>query len=183
MKKNIAILSKTLLVAALLSSFQLLAAQEKTVDITLVNSESSTKGIGEKIGTVTFQDSDKGLVIRPDLKGLAPGEHGFHIHANPSCDANEVDGKWVAAMAAGGHFDPAHTAKHSGPTGQGHLGDLPVLVVDHQGMSQVAVVAPKLKLSDVMSHSIMIHDGGDNYSDEPKPMGGGGARVACGVIQ
>jgi Cu-Zn family superoxide dismutase len=28
----------------------------------------------------------------------------------------------------------------------------------------------------------MIHEGGDNYSDQPKPLGGGGARIACGVI-
>ena len=28
----------------------------------------------------------------------------------------------------------------------------------------------------------MIHEGGDNYSDTPKPLGGGGARMACGVI-
>ena len=29
----------------------------------------------------------------------------------------------------------------------------------------------------------MIHAGGDNYSDQPKPNGGGGARIACGVIE
>ena len=28
----------------------------------------------------------------------------------------------------------------------------------------------------------MIHVGGDNYSDMPLPLGGGGARIACGVI-
>ncbi len=28
----------------------------------------------------------------------------------------------------------------------------------------------------------MIHAGGDNYSDTPEKLGGGGARVACGVI-
>jgi hypothetical protein len=28
----------------------------------------------------------------------------------------------------------------------------------------------------------MIHEGGDNYADAPKPLGGGGARIACGVI-
>ena len=28
----------------------------------------------------------------------------------------------------------------------------------------------------------MIHAGGDNYSDQPQPLGGGGARIACGVI-
>jgi superoxide dismutase, Cu-Zn family len=29
----------------------------------------------------------------------------------------------------------------------------------------------------------MIHSGGDNYSDAPAPLGGGGARIACGVIK
>jgi Cu-Zn family superoxide dismutase len=29
----------------------------------------------------------------------------------------------------------------------------------------------------------MIHAGGDNYADQPKPLGGGGERIACGVIQ
>jgi superoxide dismutase, Cu-Zn family len=28
----------------------------------------------------------------------------------------------------------------------------------------------------------MIHAGGDNYADQPQPLGGGGARIACGVI-
>jgi len=27
----------------------------------------------------------------------------------------------------------------------------------------------------------MIHAGGDNYSDQPEPLGGGGGRIACGV--
>jgi Cu-Zn family superoxide dismutase len=29
----------------------------------------------------------------------------------------------------------------------------------------------------------MVHTGGDNYSDTPAPLGGGGARIACGVIK
>jgi Cu-Zn family superoxide dismutase len=29
---------------------------------------------------------------------------------------------------------------------------------------------------------MMIHAGGDNYSDKPKALGGGGKRVACGII-
>jgi Cu-Zn family superoxide dismutase len=28
----------------------------------------------------------------------------------------------------------------------------------------------------------MIHVGGDNHADHPEKLGGGGARVACGVI-
>jgi len=30
--------------------------------------------------------------------------------------------------------------------------------------------------------AFVIHEGGDNFSDQPKPLGGGGARIACGVL-
>jgi Cu-Zn family superoxide dismutase len=36
---------------------------------------------------------------------------------------------------------------------------------------------------DVKGRSIVIHAGGDNYSDQPAPLGGGGARIACGVAK
>ena len=39
-----------------------------------------------------------------------------------------------------------------------------------------------LKLEALTGRTIMIHEGGDNYSDSPQPLGGGGARIACGVI-
>ncbi|HPY41396.1 MAG TPA: superoxide dismutase [Cu-Zn] SodC2, partial [Thiolinea sp.] len=29
----------------------------------------------------------------------------------------------------------------------------------------------------------MIHMGGDNHADHPAPLGGGGARMVCGVIK
>jgi len=89
----------------------------------------------------------------------------------------------TAGMAAGGHLDPAKTGKHLGPYGDGHLGDLPPLVVDADGTAMLPVLAPRLKVKDLKGRSIMIHAGGDNYSDQPKPLGGGGARVACGVIK
>jgi Cu-Zn family superoxide dismutase len=81
-------------------------------------------------------------------------------------------------MAAAGHYDPANTGKHLGPHGEGHKGDLPVLTVDADGRATTDVVAP-----DVKGHSIMIHAGGDSYSDQPAPLGGGGARIACGVAK
>jgi Cu-Zn family superoxide dismutase len=30
-------------------------------------------------------------------------------------------------------------------------------------------------------HALMLHAGGDNYTDQPA-LGGGGARLACGVV-
>jgi Cu-Zn family superoxide dismutase len=81
------------------------------------------------------------------------------------------------------HLDPKHSGKHLGPDStEGHSGDLPVLVVDDSGAAQISVVAPHLSVDDVLGHSIMIHAGGDNYSDQPAPLGGGGARIACGKL-
>ena len=139
------------------------------------------EGIGATIGTATITQTDDGVRFKPDLKGLKPGEHGFHVHEKPSCDPMKQGGVPVAALAAGGHYDPDHTGHHKGPEGNGHRGDLPRLVVDGKGMATEAVVAPRLTLNELKGHSLMIHEGGDNYSDSP-PMGGGGARIACGVI-
>lgn len=93
------------------------------------------------------------MQITPDLAGLPPGDHGFHLNVNPNCGpGNGPDGQPAAGMAAGGHYGPADTAKHLGPHGDGHKGDLPVLTVDASCRATKAVVAPRLKVSDVQSH-------------------------------
>jgi Cu-Zn family superoxide dismutase len=94
----------------------------------------------------------------------------------------EKDGKRVPGLAAGGHYDPAGTGRHEGPYGDGHLGDLPPLYVDDGGWGSMPVLAPRVKVSDIRNRSLMIHAGGDNYSDHPAKLGGGGARMACGVV-
>jgi len=132
------------------------------------------KGHGKSIGTVTFTDTPHGLLIQTQLSELTPGNHGFHVHTNPNCTDN--------GNSAGGHLDPMKTGKHEGPYGHGHLGDLPVLWANQAGEADETLIAPHLTTSDIAEHSLMIHAGGDNYSDQPKALGGGGTRVACGVI-
>ncbi|HHG8772061.1 TPA: superoxide dismutase [Cu-Zn] SodC [Raoultella planticola] len=156
-----------------------LAASEN-VDLNLVTSQS----VGQAVGSVKISETAGGLEFTPDLKGLPPGQHGFHIHANGSCQPAIKDGKVVAAGAAGGHYDPQQTGKHGGPEGPGHLGDLPVLVVNGDGKATQPVVAPRLKtLAEIKGKALMVHVGGDNMSDSPQPLGGGGERFACGVIK
>ncbi len=171
---------KTLIVLAcllLLTSF--VFAEDVVVKVNLVNEQ----GIGKEIGTITASDSKFGLILTPQLKDLTPGSHGFHVHEKPDCSHVMKDGKAVPALAAGGHYDPAKTGKHEGPYGNGHLGDLPPLYVAADGQATIPVLAPRLKLADIKGRSLMIHAGGDNYSDSPAPLGGGGARVACGVVE
>ena len=139
-------------------------------------------GVGPVVGTIQISETPYGIVFTPDLKGLAPGIHGFHLHENPDCGPGEKDGKKVPGLAAGGHFDPGGTGKHLGPYGNGHLGDLPALTVTADGTATLPVLAPRLSRGDLLGRSLVIHAGGDNYSDIPAPLGGGGGRVACGVV-
>lgn len=154
-------------------------ADEAMVQMNVITEQ----GIGRTIGTVTLADTAGGLRLTPALTDLQPGAHGFHIHDKADCGPGMKDGKPVAGLAAGGHFDPALSGKHEGPEGKGHLGDLPALVVGADGKATTPVVAPRLKVADVKGRSLMIHAGGDNYSDTPAVLGGGGARVACGTIK
>jgi Cu-Zn family superoxide dismutase len=141
------------------------------------------QGPGKNIGTVTASDSQYGVIFTPQLSDLSPGIHGFHVHEKPDCSHVMKEGKQVAALAAGGHFDPAATGKHEGPYGKGHLGDLPALYAGADGKATLPALAPRLKVADLKGRSLMIHAGGDNYSDQPEKLGGGGARIACGVIK
>lgn len=151
--------------------------------LTVQLSNVDEKGVGKPVGEVVISQTPYGLAFTPALKGLPPGLHGFHVHENPSCAPKDKDGKPVAALAAGGHYDPAGTQRHGLPWGDGHLGDLPALFVDEQGVASNPVLAPRLKLEDVKGRALMVHVGGDNHADHPAPLGGGGPRMACGVIR
>ncbi|CAG0959721.1 Superoxide dismutase [Cu-Zn] [Methylophilaceae bacterium] len=170
--------SRLLIAALMLASMPAMAA-EKVVAVRAI----SEAGSGKIIGIIKLSDSEQGLVIAPDLAELPPGQRGFHIHENPNCDALEKDGKKVAGLGAGGHYDPARSSRHEGPSGAGHSGDLPALAVAADGSADQPVVASRLKLADVINRAIVIHAGSDNYSDNPLPLGGGGARIACGIIE
>lgn len=167
----------------LLITSLLLTSLGAYAELVIPVSKISANGVGEYIGTIKATDTPKGLLITPNLKDLSAGDHGFHIHQNPSCEPLEKDGVSIAGLAAGGHFDPENTGKHEGYMGHGHKGDMPVLTVNSDGTADMAVTVPHLKEADILRRSIMIHAGGDNYSDTPLPLGGGGARIACGVIK
>lgn len=125
------------------------------------------------LGQVVFSDTRYGLLIQPQLSNLTPGLHGLHLHQHADCGD--------MGNHAGGHFDPQNTNSHQGPYADGHLGDLPALYVDANGKASLPILAPRLHVSDLQGLTVMIHAQGDNYSDNP-PLGGGGSRMACGVI-
>ena len=173
-------MSHRLTLATLLTSSLALAASALAEPVTAKINAITAEGVGAEIGKATLADGKDGLTITIEAKGLATGEHGVHVHEKGDCAPGDKDGKKVAGLAAGPHFDPDKAAKHAGPHGAGHKGDLPKLIVEGAEV-KATLVAPRLKLADVTGRALIIHEGGDTYSDTPE-LGGGKARIACAVI-
>ena len=170
---------RTMIFAALAAAAAGSAWADYRVDMNRID----VHGVGAPAGTVVVTEEAGGIKLTPDLKGLPPGSHGFHVHQFANCGARERNGTVLAGDLAGDHWDPDHKGHHAAPGGGGHRGDLPPLTVGADGTARQPLVVKGLKLSDLRSKSLVVHAGGDNQSDAPKPNGGGGDRIACGVVQ
>jgi Cu-Zn family superoxide dismutase len=157
------------------------ADTELTVPIWAVDEH----GAASQLGTIKLTDTRYGLLVTPDLRGLAPGLHATHVHENPSCAATQMGDHTMIAGAAGEHFDPQGTKRHAGPYGNGHLGDLPNLTAEPDGRVTVPVLAPRLKTADLLDRALIIHEGADRYddSDTHGQHSKGGPRMYCGLIR
>ena len=168
-------------VAILAGAMCLFGFGAQAAEIVVIMHNITENGVRDQLGVVELRDSADGLQIRTSLSKLPPGSRGFHVHENPSCSPGMQDGKPVAGLGAGGHYDPGRTGKHLGPHGAGHLGDLPALMVDANGQARTNITVKRLSVDALRGRSLMIHAGGDSYN-EPPALGGGGARIACAVI-
>ena len=151
------------------------APPDATPAITAVADLSPTAGKTVR-GTVAFTQEAGGVHIIAELSGLAPGEHGFHIHETGDCSAPD-------AASAGDHFNPS-ASTHGAPDAPArHLGDLGNITADASGNARYDRVDPRISLEgeqSVIGRSIVVHAGADDMTSQPA--GASGARAACGVI-
>ncbi|WP_412070548.1 superoxide dismutase family protein [Rubrivirga sp. IMCC43871] len=133
-------------------------------------------------GTVRFTALDSAVEVRYDLEGLAPGEHGFHVHQTGDCGA---DSTGTPAGAAGGHFNPL-TSPHGAPSAvrtDRHAGDLGNIEAGPEGRAVGTRIDSLLAFSgptSMVGKAVIVHAGRDDL--ESQPSGAAGDRVACGVI-
>lgn len=142
---------------------------------------------GTIVGYATLTETDGMLTIKvanTGDSGLAPGEHGIHVHETGSC---VVSGE-KPYDSAGGHFNPAG-ATHGAPEDEGsHAGDLGNMTVNDNGSFTFEVTTDKVTLAEGAEHSLadedgsalVIHEHADDLSTDPS--GESGGRVACGII-
>lgn len=127
---------------------------------------------------VLLMDSEKGIVIKADVKGLKPGEaHGFHIHEKGECKGPDF-------KSAGGHWNPDNHPHSSPAAEKKHMGDMGNLVANAKGEALMEVFIPGGQgktLKDFVGKAIIIHTKADDLSSQPT--GDAGERLACGVIK
>lgn len=131
-------------------------------------------------GSLAFEAVPGGVRVTGRVEGLGAGAtHGFHVHEKGDCSAPD-------GSSAGAHFNPGGHA-HGGPhSAQRHLGDLPNLTADAQGVATVDATIDDAALgdgsaNDLLLRAVIVHAAADDYATQPT--GNSGARIACGVIQ
>ena len=156
---------------------------------------------GHRVGYAAFArvNRDDLTVTLQVERGIAPGFHGLHVHANDDpgngSGCNRDAGSEFTAVD--GHY------KAPGQVHGQHDGDLPSLLVGEDGNGYLSTkTQPGLEFSDLSGLAIILHSGSDNYNNVPvgeEPgeytansqaavdatanTGNAGSRVACGVIR
>src|SRR5450830_1728023 len=116
----------TPLAAALLASACATSAPGPTATASLL----STIG-NASTGEVKFTQKGDKVMVTGLVSGLKPNaEHGFHVHEKGDCSSGD-------GMSTGGHFNPGGSAHGRHDASAHHVGDLPVLKADAQGVARV----------------------------------------------
>ena len=158
------------LVLALSLAASAAAAQSVTVDL--------KTGSGASAGKATLTEAPKGVLVRVEARGLTPGWHGLHFHEKADCSKADF-------TSAGAHTHGADKAVHGllNPAAN-ETGDLPNLYATADGTANAEVFSSltTLKaLQDADGSALVIHAAADDH--QAQPIGGAGARVACGEIK
>lgn len=129
----------------------------------------------EAAGSVSFLETDEGILVEAALTGLPEGTHGFHVHENGDCSNN--------AEAAGGHFNPASTDHGAPDSTARHVGDLGNIEANAEGNATYNRVDTHIAFegtNNILGKAVIVHADADDLSSQPS--GAAGARIACGII-
>lgn len=141
---------------------------------------------GDVIGSAELTSGPHGTLVRVDIEGLSDGGqyHAMHIHAVGDCsDPDE------GFQASGGHVNP-DGKKHGLMNPEGADGGDFANLYAHDGgdvkqelFTHLATLdgSHGARILDDDGAALVIHENEDDHMTQP--IGGAGARIACGVIE
>ena len=138
---------------------------------------------GDEIGFANLVQGPHGVMIHVRVSTLTPGKHGMHLHSHGVCDYQDA---FQSAMGHVGMAPGAHGLMN--PDGP-EAGDLPNIFVGADGIGETEIFTSLVSIGegtgesliDADGTSVVIHENADDHITQP--IGGSGARVACGVIE
>ena len=136
---------------------------------------------GDTVGLATLTESPAGVLVHVKVQDMPSGKKGIHLHSKAHCAAES------GFKSSHGHHGEAK-GEHGllNPAGPG-TGDLGNIFVGVDGIGEmeffktgVSLSGESLPLFDDDGSAIVIHTNPDDHISQP--IGGAGARIACGVI-
>lgn len=128
-------------------------------------------------GVVTFIETEDGVRVIAEVKGLVPGKHGFHIHEFGDCSASDFS-------SAGRLYNPdnhPHAGPDDSPRKAGDLGNIDAKLNGWAYYDRVDLTIALDGPESIVGKSVIIHRYRDDYISQPE--GNAGERIACGVIE
>ncbi|KAI7890081.1 copper/zinc superoxide dismutase [Mucor mucedo] len=171
--------SATIAFAATFVASALACADAKSVSAVAYLTSTTTNATG--IVRFTQERKNAPTVVSYNITGLAPGQHGFHIH-----QFGDLSG---GCLTFGPHFNPFNET-HGGPDAEHrHVGDFGNISADADGNALFNLTSESIKLygrNSVIGRGIVVHVGEDDLGLGGSPLsnttGNAGDRAACGII-
>uniref|UniRef100_O22668 Superoxide dismutase [Cu-Zn] n=1 Tax=Panax ginseng TaxID=4054 RepID=SODC_PANGI len=148
----------------------------------MVKAVTVLSGSGGVSGVIHFtQEEDGPTTVTGKLSGLAPGLHGFHVHA--------LGDTTNGCLSTGPHYNPANK-EHGAPEDETrHAGDLGNVTVGEDGTAEFTIVDKQIPLigsGSIIGRAVVVHadpdDLGKGGHELSKSTGNAGGRLACGFI-
>jgi Cu-Zn family superoxide dismutase len=161
---------------------------------------------GQTLGVVKFKQQQGYVVVTASVRGLSPGFHGFHVHANSDpangfgCIADPAQPSSTWFVSADGHYRVG-TETHGA-----HQGDMPILLLNGTGTgdstARTRFRTDRFAVADISGRAIIVHALADNFAniplgantdqytangqaaiDKTAATGNAGDRILCGLVQ
>ena len=161
---------------------------------------------GQTLGVVKFKQQQGYVVVTASVRGLSPGFHGFHVHANSDpangsgciADPGQPSNTWFVSVD--GHY------RLGAETHGSHQGDMPRLLLNGTGAgdstARTRFRTDRFAVADIVGRAIVVHAGADNFAniplganpdqytangqaaiDKTAATGNAGDRLLCGLVE